>query len=95
MWFNWFEAAARYKEPTMPAPLFQIAVTRDEQPITSLVEAVDALAKLRIEFDAIEVEDAESGVYLVGLLGPMGDQAWRGDDVTIAEGDLVFTVPQP
>lgn len=79
----------------MAADLFQVEITILDAPATTEIVASLAMQSLGVEYDHIEPEDPESGIWLVGLLGKHADTAYRGDEVYVRDGDTVLIVPQP
>lgn len=82
----------------MSADLYQVQISKDDEAVVSVPEAMRVLDMLGVEYDHIEVDGTggeEYGVFLVGLLGRYGDMAARGDQVWLGEGGLLVEVPQP
>lgn len=80
------------------ADLYQVQISKDDEAVTSRHDAEMVLSALGVEYDHIETDGIggeEAGVWLVGLLGRVGDQAACGDQVRLSEGGLLLEVPQP
>jgi len=86
----------------MSVGLWQIELQRVTDPdadeteaITEQADAEQALAELGIEYDHIEPDWPEGGVWLVGLTGEFARFADRGDEVWHTDRGWIFSLPQP
>jgi hypothetical protein len=83
-----------HRRSTAELWLTHITRTEDDTAVTTAYEAEQALRAAGWEYDAIEEEDAELGLWLVGLLGTEADLAHRGDYVDGEAGGYSLEVPQ-